>query len=363
MDAPLSLPPLPMVVGAAVLVALAAHFGVRLLAGRLQRVTGRTRNGWDDVLAGGLARGAPFLAVALGVAVGRALAAPGPGWGAAVDAVIRVAALAQLAAWVGAGVGALVARRRAASLNDGRAGDAPAWTLLGHFVRAAVWLVVGLAALDGLGFDVTALLAGVGIGGLAIGLAVQNVLGDVLASLSIVVDRPFVIGDYLQVGELEGTVESIGLKTTRLRSLSGEQLVFANADLLGSRIRNFQRMSERRVVVRFALAHATAPVALARVPALLREVVEGVPGVRFDRAHLVGFGPGGIDHELVFFFLGPDFAPHMDARHAVNLGVLRRLVDEGLALALPAHLVHLRGPEDPPVTRGPSASPSTAPVT
>ena len=134
-----------------------------------------------------------------------------------------------------------------------------------------------------LGVDITALVAGLGIGGIAVALALQNILGDLFASLSITLDRPFVVGDFLIVGDFLGTVEYIGIKSTRLRSLSGEQIIMANADLLGSRVRNYGRMAERRVVFTINVTYETTAEVLERIPALIREIVAAQPGTRFDR--------------------------------------------------------------------------------
>ena len=158
--------------------------------------------------------------------------------------------------------------------------------MIGFFSKVAVWSVAMLLILQNLGVDVTALVAGLGIGGAAIALASQNILGDLFASLSIVLDKPFVLGDFIVVDQYMGTVEHIGLKTTRVRSLSGEQLIFSNGDLLKSRISNFKRMTERRVVFSLGVAYETPPEKLAAVAAMLREIVQAQKRVRFDRAPL-----------------------------------------------------------------------------
>jgi small-conductance mechanosensitive channel len=195
--------------------------------------------------------------------------------------------------------------------------------VLGFAAKVVLWSVILLLALDNLGVDVTALVAGLGIGGVAVALALQNVLGDLLASLSIVFDKPFVIGDTITVDDLTGTVESIGLKTTRLRGASGEQLVLANGELLKSRIRNWQRMTERRVVLAFGVPHSTPAAAVERIPAMVRDLIEQQDLLRFDRAHFKGFGAAALDFEAVYWVLSPDHGAFMDRQQAVNLGLLR----------------------------------------
>jgi len=198
---------------------------------------------------------------------------------------------------------------------------------------AAVWIVAALVAVGNLGFDVSALIAGLGIGGVAVALAMQNILGDLFASLSIVIDKPFVIGDAIAVDEHSGTVEHIGLKTTRIRSAGGEELIFANGDLLKSRIRNFKRMTERRALLRIAVDPATPIEKLERAPILLRALVEKEPRTRFDRAHVVGLGATAFELELVFFVLSADYADFSNIRQQVIFDVVRAFAAEEIALS------------------------------
>ncbi|MCB9666123.1 MAG: mechanosensitive ion channel [Alphaproteobacteria bacterium] len=206
---------------------------------------------------------------------------------------------------------------------------------VGLVVQLGVWSFAVLAMLETLGVEVTAVLAGLGVGGVAIALAVQNILGDLFASLSIVVDQPFEVGHFIKVGDDLGTVERIGLKSTRVRALSGEQLIFGNADLLGSRVRNFLRMEERRVVHELRLSPDTPPERLAEAAAVPRAAVEAVEGVRFDRCHLVRLDPGAFVYELVYFALTPDFVEHADRQQAVLVRIATDLKERGLELALP----------------------------
>lgn len=211
-------------------------------------------------------------------------------------------------------------------------------------LRWAVLLIayslIFLLALQNLGVDVTALVAGLGIGGIAIALAVQNILGDLFASLTIALDRPFVAGDFIVVGDEMGTVEHIGLKTTRVRSLSGEQLVFANSDLLSSRIRNFKRMQSRRVVLSFSVVYDTEPEVVETVCALVRKLVESDPTLVFDRCHFSKFGNSGLEYEVVYIINSADFNAHMDAQQRVLLGILSFFRDRQIRFALPTQTVY-----------------------
>ena len=187
-------------------------------------------------------------------------------------------------------------------------------------------------------------MAGLGVGGIAVALAVQNILGDLFASLSIVIDKPFVIGDFIVVGEFMGTVEHVGLKTTRVRSLGGEQLVFANSDLLASRVRNYKRMNERRILFQFGVLYQTTAEQLEAIPQRVREVIETLEEVRFDRAHFFRFGESSYDFEVVYWMQNPDYARYMDAQQQINLGLVRAFKDMGVEFAYPTRTLYLESP-------------------
>jgi small-conductance mechanosensitive channel len=198
-----------------------------------------------------------------------------------------------------------------------------------------IWAMVLLLALDNLGVEIKPLLAGLGIGGIAVALAVQTVLSDLLASLSIALDKPFGIGDFLTVGESQGTVEHIGVKSTRLRSLTGEQLIMGNTDILKSRVRNYGRMRERRAVFQFGVSYDTDPQALAAIPAEVRKIVESTPDTRFDRCHFLTYGESTLQFETVFFALKPDFNTYADAQQKINLAIFDRLREMKVSLNPP----------------------------
>jgi small-conductance mechanosensitive channel len=253
-----------------------------------------------------------------------------------VDGVALVALLLQAGAWGQRGI-ALALRRK----KETDAAGTTTLVVLGFVGRIALWSVVLLMILDNLGVNITALVASLGIGGIAVALAVQNILGDIFASLSIALDRPFAIGDFIVVGDVLGTVEYIGLKTTRIRSLSGEQIVFSNADLLKSRIRNYKRMAERRVLFGFGVVYQTPAAKLERVPALVREIVESQPKTRFDRAHFKEYGDSSLNFEVVYHVLDPDYNAYMDIQQAINLAIFRRFQEEGIEFAYPTRTLYL----------------------
>jgi small-conductance mechanosensitive channel len=263
--------------------------------------------------------------------------------------LFTIAAFWQLGLWATTAVRASLERKRALTLASDRAA-ASSLGIIGFVARITIWSFVLLLTLDNLGVEIKPLLAGLGIGGIAVALAAQNILGDLFASLSIALDRPFIVGDALTVDEFSGTVEYIGVKSTRLRSISGEQIIMPNANLLNSRVRNFARLSERRVLLNIGVAQETSRAQLQKVPAILRGLIEGRPDVRFDRAHFARIGPNSFDFEAVYFVTVADYARYMDIQQEINLGLLAAFETEGIAIAYPSQRLVL---EERPVESAP----------
>lgn len=215
-------------------------------------------------------------------------------------------------------------------------------TALGFIGKIVLWTVILLLALDNLGVDITGLIAGLGIGGVAIALAVQNILGDLFASLSIVLDKPFVIGDFIIVDNYLGAVQHIGLKTTRIQSLSGEQLVFSNSDLLSSRIRNYKKMYERRVVFSIGVIYQTPYEKIAVIPKMIREIIKEQELVRFDRAHFKEYGNSSLNFEIVYYVKSPEYIKYMDTQQAINLEIFHCFEKEGIEFAYPTQTLYLQ---------------------
>jgi small-conductance mechanosensitive channel len=214
--------------------------------------------------------------------------------------------------------------------------------LLGFVGRVLVWAMALLIALDQLGFNVTALIAGLGIGGIAVALALQNVLGDLFASMAIVLDKPFQVGDFIIVGDKPGTVEKVGLKTTRVKSLWGEQLVFANAQLLNAQIKNYKRMQERRISFGIGVTYETPAEKLRALPGWLKAAVQAQPDVRFDRAHFKEYADFSLNFEIVYYVLSPDYNLYMDRQQAINLAIFDKLAQEDVQFAYPTRTLYLR---------------------
>jgi small-conductance mechanosensitive channel len=211
--------------------------------------------------------------------------------------------------------------------------------------RLILWVVVTLMILDNFGINITTLVASLGIGGVAVALATQNILGDLFASLSIMLDKPFEVGDFIIVGDVLGSVEHIGLKTTRVRGLGGEQVVFSNGELLKSRIHNHKRMQTRRVAFVLRVAYGLPEELLGRIPDIIREIVASTPNIDFERAHFFSWGQWSLDFEVVYHYRSPDYILHMDAQQAIFLEIYRRFQQEGIEFAHPLSIVRLADPK------------------
>lgn len=224
-------------------------------------------------------------------------------------------------------------------------GSTTSTAALGFVSRTALWLVALLMILENFGVNITTLVASLGIGGIAVALALQNILGDLFSSLSIVLDKPFVVGDFITVDTISGTVEHVGLKTTRIRSLSGEQIVFSNSDLLKSRIRNYKRMETRRIVFGISVAYEVSEEQLQMIPGMLREAVEAQPQAKFDRAHFKAYTPSSLDFEIVYIVQAPEYALYMDIQQEINFILFKRFRSAGIPFASPTQTISIANEE------------------
>lgn len=326
-------------VAAAIVVAFPAVR--KVVRGRLLRFAKKTSSQLDDLVVGILTdlRWWLVLATALYLA-GRVLALPAGVekslWGVFVIAVV-VQLLITSRLVVDFVIGAIVDQHKA---SDGQ--PDPSIVSASGIIRSVVMLAAGsvllLLALANLGVEVTPLITGLGIGGIAVALAAQSILVDLFGSLTILLDKPFLVGDFIIVGDQMGTIEKIGIKTTRVRALSGEQLVFSNTDLLSSRIRNFKRMYERRVVFSVGVVYETPVEKLQRVPEIIRQSILTQQQTRFDRAHFNTFGAYSLNFEAVYFVTTPDYNRYMDIQQAINLELVRRFGEEHIEFAYPTQV-------------------------
>jgi small-conductance mechanosensitive channel len=213
--------------------------------------------------------------------------------------------------------------------------------LLG-FLRALVWLAAGLVYLENLGIRMSSVLAGLGIGGIAVALAAQSILGDLFSYFIIYLDKPFDEGDFIAFDDISGTVDRIGIKTTKIRALSGELVVVANSVLTGSRIRNYKKMERRRVAFTIGIVLETDRAMIEAVPGIIRAAIEERSSVEFDRAHLKAISPSSLDFESVYYLATPDYVEFMDAHQATLLRIIEEFDKAGIKLAYPTTTVHLR---------------------
>lgn len=312
---------------------------LRVTVRKLRSVVIKTPGRFDDLLVD-LLQKTRFLVIFIVSLYAASLILILPQW---AETVLRgisiVAVLFQAGYWGNAFVEFWIGRNVKRRLEDDAA-TATTMSALGFVGKMLIWTIVILVALD-MYIDVTALIAGLGIGGIAIALAVQNILSDLFASVSIIVDKPFVIGDFIIVGEQMGSVEKIGLKTTRVRSLTGEQIIFSNSDLLSSRVRNYKRMFERRIAFSVGVTYQTTSDQMEAIPAVVEEIVSSQPDVRFDRCHFKAFGDFSLQIETVYYVLVADYAAYMDVQQAINLAMMRAFSDRGIEFAYPTQTLFL----------------------
>jgi len=329
---------------AAVMVAL--WIARAVVARVLLAVSRRTSTAADDIAANAVRSTNLWLLLPLAAHAGASMLELPPKLSHALALAAMVGFVLQAGLWASRIAGEWIRTRdRNRQATDGAA--LMALALLGFATRVVIWTLVLLVVLDQLGFNITALVAGLGVGGVAIALAVQNILGDVFASLSIVLDQPFVVGDFIIVGDMMGTVERVGVKTTRVRSLSGEMLVFSNSDLLKSRIRNYQQMLERRVVFTLGVTYETPAEKVRAIPTMLREAVEAQARTRFDRAHFKEYADSSLAFEVVYYVLDRDYNLYMDIQQAINLAIFDRFAREGIDFAYPTRTLHVRQAFEP----------------
>ena len=300
----------------------------------------------DDALVAAAKRTRGFFFVAAGLFAGARYVDLPRAIDAVFTGVLASAILVQLGMWLSRGYQSLLTHVRDDRYPDDAA-VATSFNLIRLLGVGVIWFLIFVFVLQVWGVNVTALITGLGIGGIAIALAVQNILADLFASLSIIFDKPFLVGDYLTIDEYRGTVEEIGLKTTKLRSVSGEQLVVSNSDLLRSRIRNYGRMAERRGDFNFGIVYETEPDVVARIPGWVQEIIEAQEMTRFDRCHFKSLGQWALEFETVYYMTVPDYKVFMGVQQEVNLALMRRLADAGVEFAYPTQLQYQRRLDTP----------------
>ena len=329
----------------AVAAGLAAYLvmtmALRLALGRLAKLSQRTATRVDDMLVEVLSGTNRGLLVLVAVLVGVGMLDLPLRWSARTGQLWFIALALQLALWATRSVAIGLRHHLEKQGTPGLAQPSAAATLMSWGLRILVWTVVLMAMLSNLGVNITAFVASLGVGGIAIALAAQNILGDLFASMSIAIDKPFEVGDFIVLGSVAGTVENVGVKTTRIRSLGGEQIVMANTDLLKQTVGNYKRLLERRIVFGFGVSYATTAEQAASIPGIVKEAVDSSARLRFDRAHFKAFGDSSLDYEVVYIVLDPAYNVYMDEQQRINLALMQALEARGIEFAFPTRTVHL----------------------
>lgn len=312
----------------------------RVIAVKFSKLAAASRTSLDDILIETLRRTSVWIILACGLWAGAQFVVLGAETTHVLDHGLTILLLFQAGLWVSFAVRR--SRDRYAALHLATNADAvTTMTALSYVARVGIWSLFLLMALDNLGFNVTALLAGLGVGGIAVALALQNVLGDLFASLAITIDKPFVVGDFLVLGAEAGSVEQIGLKSTRIRSLSGEQIIISNRQLLDTRIHNFKRMTERRVPLIFGVTYGTPATLLRQIPAIARRIIDETDGACFDRAHFKAFGDYSLTFEVIYYVESADYTAFMDAQQHINLALYEALEQVEVDFAFPTQTLYL----------------------
>jgi small-conductance mechanosensitive channel len=326
----------------AVAVFLALVIARQIISGKIERAARRRSNAPESTLARSIRHTRLLFMAAVALSLGSDSLSFPPRVDRAIVVITTVLICLQIGVWISDLVGYALSRYSARRATYGDVQSPTTLAALGVMARIILWVILTLIALDNLGVHIQTLVAGLGISGIAIALAVQNVLGDAFAALSIITDKPFVVGDSISVDNLTGTVEYIGLKTTRLRSTTGEQIIFSNADLLKSRIKNWKRMTERGIYLTTKVGYETPRAIIDTIPGMMREIVERQPRVRFVRSHIKTLADAAIEVETLYFVLSPEYDVFMDTQQAIAIGTLNRFGETGVVVATPLHTIVMR---------------------
>jgi small-conductance mechanosensitive channel len=312
----------------------------RLLCTRLSKLVGKNGNKWDDIVVHTLEHTTHLFMLATAVYLAFRFVPHDWHLNRLFNRTYFIVLMMQTAIWMNFLINRLVTSfiNRKVRKNPAAATSISLIQLVGKLCALSILL---LFTLHNLGINITTILAGFGVGGIAVALALQKILGDLFSSLSIVMDKPFVVGDFIIIDQYMGEVEKIGLKTTRIRSLGGEQIIISNSDILGSRIRNYKRLRERRISLQTGLPHATSPDDVRKAVSLIQAIVRSKDRVRFERCHLQSIASHYLNIETIYWVLSDDYDLHMDIQQSILLDVLTAFKAEGLALAVPTQKVHI----------------------
>jgi len=330
--------------GIALAIQLLAFFGLpiikKLVIKRLGVLARRTKTDIDDFLNNLAERTKAYFFLAVAIYIGAQFLTLPEAASTFLKTAAIIVALVQIAYW-GLGLIDFIVHRVVVKNGD----DAVQKTTINALTivaKIALWSIIILLILENItGIQVDSLIASLGISGIAVALAVQNILSDLFASLSIAIDKPFVIGDFIAIDDLSGTVEQIGLKSTRIRSLPGEQIVFSNADMLNSRIRNYKRMERRRINFSLGVTYQTPAEKLAVIPQMIAEIISAEKEATFDRCHFRQFGDSALIFDIVYYVETADFGTYMNIQQDINFAIFQRFEQEGIEFAYPTQTLFI----------------------
>jgi len=319
------------------------YWGKKIIAYRIKILSKKTDTKIDDLLAEILASIKAFFLVALSLYVAIRFLEATPYTVYIISKIVFVLVVLQVATTGNKTIKFLMEHYILQKMSK----DSSNAAIIGVAVfttKFLLYVVLLLLTLNNFGIDVTALIAGLGVGGIAIALAVQNILGDLFASFTIILDKPFLVGDFIVVGENMGNVEKIGIKTTRVRSISGEQLIFPNGQLLQGQIKNFKRMQERRIVFNLNVVYQISKEKIEKIPQIIEEIISSQKMARLERTHFKGYGDFALVFETVYWVKDADFKVYMDVQQEINLQIFERFAKEGIDFAYPTQTLKIHGP-------------------
>ena len=329
-----------LAIGVFVLVFILLQIFKRVISRRLDEYSKSTHTYLDDIFASIVKHTKTFFILVMALWAGSLFLDLPPEVRTVRNIVVIFAFLFQAGLWSNGVINYWIDAR-----VEEQPGDKDLATTLNAFgliAKTVIWVILVLLMLDNLpGVDVSTLIASLGVVGIAVALAVQGILSDLFASISIMLDKPFVIGDFITVGDYGGEVEDIGLKTTRLRSSTGEEIVFSNTDLLDSRIRNYRSLQRRRVLFALSLTYQIPSDKLSQIPDIVRTIVESHEGTIFNHAYFKDFGDSGLNFEVLYHIETKEFSVYREIVQSVNFDLFRRLEEEGIEFAYPTQTVYV----------------------
>jgi small-conductance mechanosensitive channel len=322
----------------AIVIALVCYFAMRiiwrLILKKMTEIALKTASILDDVFVEVLNSTQKLTLAIFALLIGMHFLELPSKWESRLDHISFIIIGIQFALWLSKGI--TIWSRLQLTEKNGPVPNHVITSMLSWVFKAVIWSIIFLTILANVGVNITAFVASLGVGGVAVALAVQSILSDLFASLAIGLDKPFIIGDFVVFGEVAGSIERVGLKTTHIRSISGEQIVCSNTELLKNTIHNYKRMSERRVVFNFGITYDTQPAMLEKIPLLVKKAVALSKDTRFDRAHFKEFGANALNFEVVYFITSSDFNLYMDIQQSINLYLMNEFKNMEVKFALPA---------------------------